>query len=107
MPKSLWVPSPEGVATANLTAFMETVSNSWNCKLSCYKDLYKWSIAYPEQFWPAVWQFCDIRAKKPWDEVCANGHSMRDAKWFRGASLNFAENLLRFKDTKPAIVFVS
>ncbi|MCC6221576.1 MAG: acetoacetate--CoA ligase, partial [Deltaproteobacteria bacterium] len=42
-----------------------------------------------------------------WDEVCANGHSMRDAKWFRGASLNFAENLLRFKDTKPAIVFVS
>jgi acetoacetyl-CoA synthetase len=81
-----------------------------------YSALYRWSIERPEEFWTAVWRFCGIIAEEragrdPWDRVLLGGDRVAppDAKlgprWFMGAKLNFAENLLRFRDDRVAIVF--
>ncbi len=70
-----------------------------------YDALYRWSIEQPAQFWPEVWDFCDIRASQPWDSALENAAAMPGARWFGGSRLNFAENLLRYRDDRPALIF--
>ncbi|HEV2110589.1 MAG TPA: acetoacetate--CoA ligase, partial [Gammaproteobacteria bacterium] len=62
---------------------------------------------YPEKFWPLVWAFCGIKASQTWDKALEHGERMPGAKWFTGSRLNFAENLLRYRDERPALVFRS
>ena len=81
-----------------------------------YASLYRWSIDHPDAFWPEVWRFCGVVAEDrpgrlPWDEVVIGLDRMQPPdpalgpRWFTGARLNFAENLLRHDDGRPAIVF--
>jgi acetoacetyl-CoA synthetase len=75
-----------------------------------FQSLYRWSVARPDAFWPEVWDFCGVVAD-PWDEVVvglermAPPDSALGPRWFTGARLNFAENLLRFADDREALVF--
>ncbi|MGH7636856.1 MAG: acetoacetate--CoA ligase [Gemmatimonadaceae bacterium] len=106
----LWEPTPDQIRIANLTRFMAGIGSF------TYEELYAWSVAAPEQFWPAVWRFCGILAdehdgREPWHRVVigadrvAPPDPVSGPRWFPGARLNFAENLLRFHDDRPAIVF--
>jgi acetoacetyl-CoA synthetase len=70
-----------------------------------YAALYAWSIESPAEFWAAVWDFCSVRARHRYDTVLTDGHRMPGAKWFGGARLNFAENLLAHDADGTAIVF--
>jgi acetoacetyl-CoA synthetase len=81
-----------------------------------FASLYRWSVARPDAFWPMVWQFCGVVAderpgKPPWDDVVIGLDRMAPPdpelgpRWFPGARLNFAENLLRYADDHPALVF--
>ncbi|MCY3731436.1 MAG: acetoacetate--CoA ligase, partial [Rhodospirillaceae bacterium] len=69
-----------------------------------YAGLYRWSITQPAAFWAACWDFCGIRATQPYATVLAAGEKMPGARWFDGACLNFAANLLRVDDESAAIV---
>ena len=99
MTDKLWQPSEERIANANLTRFMQSLG------FSDYGDLYRWSIDHPEEFWEKVWTFGEVKASQTWDHVLVDKDKMPGAKWFTGAKLNFAENLLRFRDDKIAIIF--
>ena len=57
------------------------------------------------EFWDLFWEFAGIIASKPYDRVVDDPGKMPGAKWFAGAELNFAENLLRFRDDKTALIF--
>jgi acetoacetyl-CoA synthetase len=70
-----------------------------------YGALYEWSIESPAEFWAAVWSFCDIRASRPYDSVLRDAARMPGAKWFEGAQLNFAANLLEHEASGTALVF--
>lgn len=81
-----------------------------------YAEWHSWSCEHPELFWPAVWRHSGIVAeerwnREPWDEVVTGYARMAppDAdlgpRWFAGARLNFAENLLRTRGKSPAIIF--
>jgi acetoacetyl-CoA synthetase len=105
----LWSPSREQIDRANLTRFMSGVG------VTDYPALYRWSVERPDAFWPAVWKFCDVVAEEragtePWDRVLAGGDRVAPPdpqfgpRWFEGARLNFAENLLRYRDDRVAIV---
>ncbi len=80
-----------------------------------YDSLWHWSIRDPEHFWAAVWRFCGVIAEKrgaaaPWERVVIGWDRMAPPdpvtgpRWFAGARLNFAENLLRYSDDGPALV---
>ncbi|MBI5501761.1 MAG: acetoacetate--CoA ligase [Deltaproteobacteria bacterium] len=105
MSKLLWKPSAERVAHANLTRFIEFVNRRHDLCLDGYDGLYRWSVAEIPAFWEAVWDFCGIRSSTRHDAVLENP-TMPGAKWFRGARLNFAENLLRYRDAHTALIFV-
>src|SRR3984957_3059209 len=71
-----------------------------------YADLYRWSIDNPAQFWAELLRFADVRASCAKDgPVIENPDAMPGARFFPSARLNFAENLLRYRDAQPAIVF--
>ena len=58
----------------------------------------------PDQFWRSVWTQCDVIGDDPGGPAVVGGSRMPGARWFPGARLNFAENLLRFDDSAPALI---
>jgi acetoacetyl-CoA synthetase len=105
MTQPLWTPDEQVITHANMTRFVKRVRQACDPKVKSYPDLYRWSIEHPERFWPQVWDFCDVRASQGWDQVLVDGHMMPGARWFTGARLNFAENLLRYRDDRSALIF--
>ncbi len=113
------MPDPERIRRANLTAFIEHIKNhkpNGAETVGDFDSLYRWSVGRPEAFWPEVWRFCGVIAEErpgrdPWDQVgigldrMAPPDAERGPRWFPGARLNFAENLLRYRDDQPALVF--
>jgi acetoacetyl-CoA synthetase len=104
MDRPIWQPSPERIERANLTAFARQVAEAHGERLRDYGALRAWSVAHPELFWPALWRFADVRASRPWRAVLEDGDRMPGARWFVGAELNYAENLLQRRDDYPAII---
>ena len=80
------------------------MSRRYDASIANFSSLYDWSIRHPEPFWGAVWDFCDIRAARRGDRVVEHFERMPGARWFPQARLNFAENLLRYRDAHPALV---
>jgi acetoacetyl-CoA synthetase len=104
MDQPLWQPSEERIAHANMTAFAHQMAKAHGAQLRGYRELRRWSVEHAELFWPALWRFADVRASRPWDEVLVDRDRMPGARWFVGAELNFAENLLRCRDDRPAVI---
>ncbi len=105
MTRPLWIPSLERVDGANLTGFTRYVNVRFGKDLAGYDDLYAWSITNIPDFWKSVWEYTGIKASVPYVSVLENP-VMPGAKWFEGARLNFAENLLSRRDEKTALIFV-
>ena len=104
MTNPLWQPSEERITRANLTAFMRYLTEDMEGALEDFSALRNWSVERPEDFWSAFWRFADIQASQSWEQVLVDGGKMPGAKWFEGARLNFAENMLRYRDDHPAII---
>ena len=105
MAAMLWQPSPERVASANITRFAERVRERHGVNADGYAALHRWSIENREAFWSLVWDFAGVVGDRGDGPVLVDGDRMPGAKWFPRARLNFAENLLRRRDDAPGIVF--
>ncbi len=105
MSKLLWQPSPARAAASNLQRFLDFVRAEYAPEIQNWHGLHRWSIRYPDRFWPVVWAFCGVQASATWTTVLENPTAMPGAQWFPGARLNFAENLLRYCDSHPALIF--
>ncbi|MDD5222541.1 MAG: acetoacetate--CoA ligase [bacterium] len=105
MRKPLWEPSAERKKQANITRFIELVNKKHGLKIKSYSELHKWSVESIQDFWAAVWEFVDIKASQKYTKVVEDLSVFPGTKWFPGAKLNFAENLLRYKDDRLAFVF--
>jgi len=104
MNKMLWSPTEERKKKTNIYRFMQTVNSKFGKDFTEYEPLHKWSVENIADFWATMWEFADIKFSEPYTEVISE-LKMPGAKWFQGARLNFAENLLRYKDDQPAIIF--
>jgi acetoacetyl-CoA synthetase len=100
----LWRPTAEEIQSANLTAFRHLVADRWRVDVLDYRALHDWSVTRPNEFWTSVWDFCGVIGD--WDRktVVEAFDRMPGARWFPDARLNFAENLLRCRDDRPAII---
>jgi acetoacetyl-CoA synthetase len=86
---------------------MARVRRTRGLAIDDYPGLYRWSIERPDEFWAQLWEFCGVRAARTGQTVLAEADAMPGARWFPEARLNFAENLLRRRDTDPALIFRS
>ncbi|MDW8045515.1 MAG: acetoacetate--CoA ligase [Nitrososphaerota archaeon] len=105
MSKLLWKPSQECIENANIMKFIDFVNRRYGLSIRSYHELYEWSIREIEDFWSSLWDFLEIRASKSYEFVVDDLSKFPGARWFVGARLNFAENLLRFKDDSLAYIF--
>ncbi|MDH5451012.1 MAG: acetoacetate--CoA ligase [Candidatus Bathyarchaeota archaeon] len=105
MREPLWVPSEERIKQANITRFIKIVNEKYDLETSSYNELYKWSVENIQDFWASMWEFGEIRASREYDIVVDRLTKFPSAKWFIGARLNFAENLLRYRDDHLAFIF--
>jgi len=105
MKTPLWIPSDERKQEANITRFMGEVNARHDLNLASYSDLYDWSVNNIPDFWRTVWDFVDIKASQRYESIIDDLDKFPGARWFPGARLNFAENLLRYRDDHLAFIF--
>ena len=103
--KKLWEPSKKWIKNAEVTHFIEHVNKQYKKNIKDAKELYQWSIDSIEDFWAAMWDFGNVIASQKYDKVVEDLNVFPGTKWFPGAKLNFAENLLKHKDNQFAFIF--
>jgi acetoacetyl-CoA synthetase len=101
----LWEPSEKWVKNTEVSRFIEFVNNKYGQKIKDGKELYRWSVEEIPDFWDAMWNFSGIISSQPYDNVVEDLSVFPGTKWFPGAKLNFAENLLKYKDKQLAFIF--
>ncbi|MBU2490667.1 MAG: acetoacetate--CoA ligase [Proteobacteria bacterium] len=106
MGELLWTPNPERARNTNMHRFMERINEKYGQDFSEYGPLWQWSVDHIPEFWAEMWDLAGVKTSEPYRAVVDDAQKMPGAKWFSGARMNFAENLLRFRDDKPALVFV-
>ena len=102
--KALWQPSAEQIKRSHMQRFQEQLKSQLNLSFANYEELHQWSVDNPEQFWEQLWHYTDIRASEPYSAVLTDGEKFPGAQWFQDAKLNFAENLLRNRSDKIALI---
>ncbi|WP_281646315.1 acetoacetate--CoA ligase [Parendozoicomonas sp. Alg238-R29] len=100
----LWTPTPEHIEQTQIWQFLQSVNKKFGYQFSNYDELYTWSCEQREEFWPYLSEYLDIPLGD-YASVVDETQGMFAAKWFPGTTLNYAEQLLRHKGSKAAIVF--
>lgn len=101
----LWRPTEDAAKRSQMEAFRNRVGVTSGLSLPDYAALHRWSIEHRAEFWQTIWDCCEVRSSKPAAQVLQDDRFL-EARWFSGARLNFAENLLRCNDDRIAIVSV-
>jgi acetoacetyl-CoA synthetase len=96
----LWEPSEEFRETARISDYMRWLKDEKDVALSDYDELWEWSVTDLEGFWASIWEYCGIKASKPYERVLGK-RGMPGAEWFPGAELNYAEHVLRHAADHP------
>ncbi|MGA2320276.1 MAG: acetoacetate--CoA ligase [Solirubrobacteraceae bacterium] len=89
----LWEPTKEDRERAQISRFMAWAGERRGRPFADYAELWRWSVEQVEDFWAAIWEFCEVRASRPYERVL-DSRRMPGTHWFQGAELNYAENLL-------------
>lgn len=105
MTNALWQPDSSRIQKANLTRFTQLINEKYGQTLSDYSSLYQWSIHNSEAFWSEMWDFGDIISQQKGTEILSDADKMPGALWFPESRLNYAQNLLKFRDDTVAMVF--
>ncbi|MDX1525259.1 MAG: acetoacetate--CoA ligase [Pseudidiomarina maritima] len=100
----MWQPSAEQIEQARMTDFMRTINRQQQLQLASYHDLHAWSVAHSPTFWRSLWDYCDVIGE-PGEIIVKDADKLPGASWFPQATLNFAENLLRYRDDRIALIF--
>ncbi|HKS11991.1 MAG TPA: acetyl-coenzyme A synthetase N-terminal domain-containing protein, partial [Pseudomonas sp.] len=103
----LWRPSAAQIEASRMEAFRRWVSLRFNVQLDDYAALHRWSIEQRAAFWQSLAEYFQVRWHTAANQVLDEGAQMTDTHWFSGATLNFAEHLLRRRDQRPALIAVS
>ena len=101
----MYQPSVEQIERSQMFEFKEYINGRHGINLENYQDLHGWSVNQIPDFWEAVWSYFDIIHSESYTQIVDDVSKMPGAKWFNGARLNFAENLLRRRDDKIALIF--
>ncbi|MHC8314530.1 acetoacetate--CoA ligase [Pseudomonas sp. LB3P31] len=103
----LWQPDAKRIGKTRMEAFRRFIEQRHHLHADDYPALHQWSIDQREDFWQAIVEFFDIRFHDQPDAVLLEGAQMPSARWFPGATLNFAEHLLRRRDDAVAVVAIA
>src|SRR5262245_47300674 len=102
----LWTPDRQRIEHTRLTAFTRYLEARGQRALASYADLHALSVQKPDEFWNALWDFSNVIGDRGARVIDRPG-AMPGTKFFPDGRINFAENLLRRRDSGAAIVATS
>ena len=98
----VWIPSQDQILNSNLKKFTDFVEENTGKHFKSYDELHHFSISNPE-FWRFIIEFCKVEGE--WNGPIYEGENIFSAKWFPQSKLNFAENMLKNRSDKEALIF--
>jgi len=103
----LWSPSDELIQDANITHFMTWLNQQHGLQFDDYDTLWQWSVTEIEAFWESIAAYFDLKFSTP-PTTILESRQMPGAKWFTGATLNYAEHIFRQAvEDRPMLLFQS
>ncbi|MBB2914047.1 acetoacetyl-CoA synthetase [Streptosporangium becharense] len=87
----LYLTDPQQAARARAADFIGWLACERDVAVPTWDDLWRWSTTDIEDFWENVWTYFDVKAHTPYETVLAD-RRMPGARWFPGATLNYAEH---------------
>jgi len=103
----LWEPSPERANGSRMSRYLRWLEADRGLTFASYDALWRWSVGDLSGFWASIWDYFAIRAHAPYTSVLdpsVTGNRVEGARWFAGATLNYAEHCLQRDDDYPAVV---
>src|SRR5690242_3235438 len=100
----LWFPSAG--QRSRIGDFLDWLDRDRGLTFGGYPELWEWSTTDLAGFWRAVWDYFEVRAYRPPTDVLPDAR-MPGARWFPGATLNYAEHVLRMPglaDDDPVVL---
>lgn len=102
----LWRPSEARIQASRMDQFRREINQRFGLDLADYPALHRWSIEQRATFWDTLAERFEVRWHHTPIKALDEGRQMPDARWFPGATLNFAAHLLRRRDEGVAVVSV-
>jgi acetoacetyl-CoA synthetase len=105
----LWEPPADARETSRMGHYMSWLERERGLTFADYAALWDWSVNDLDAFWRSIWDYFQIIAHDEPTSVLADA-SMPGAVWFPGATLNYAEHILRMpgrKDDDPIVIAYS
>ena len=99
----LWRPSPERVKAARIEAYRAWVNRSYGLELADYHALHRWSVTEVERFWESIAEYFGVRFHTPPRQTLSS-RRMPGARWFAGASINYAEHVFAGRDPQALAI---
>ena len=104
MNEILWKPKPEDIIQSNMLNLGRKAKIWSNMQTLNYKELHKWSVQNPKEFWSLLWEDADIVGESG-SIIYQHNDNIRMSKFFPDGRLNYSENLLSGDENREAIVF--
>jgi len=98
----LWQPDDERVRRSKMFRFLQSVNETFSLHFNTYSELHRWSVEELESFWELYRKYSGIHFHHPPREILSS-LKLPGARWFEGAELNYAQNLLASSADKTAL----
>jgi len=100
----LWNPSESVKDEAEITKYIKWLDEKKGFSFETYDDVWKWSVNHIEVFWESIWEYFEVVSYTPYTSVLEE-QSMPGANWFPGATLNYAEHILRNAEKNKTAIY--
>jgi acetoacetyl-CoA synthetase len=91
---TLWTPPTDWRDRTRIGQFVQFAESRTGRAFAGYDELWRWSVDAPEEFWAGIWEHFDVHSE--YEAVLADAE-MPGARWFPGARVNYAQQLLDFR----------
>ena len=105
MTQPMWQPSQSRIEQTNLWRFIQSINDTHQLDITDFHQLHQWSIDYSDLFWEQIWHQCNLVASHKGNIILHDSSKMPGALWYPEAKLNFAENLLKFRNSSTALIY--
>jgi acetoacetyl-CoA synthetase len=102
--RALWVPTSERIASSNITHFLAYLEKTLGLRFEDYASLHHWSVTQPEAFWESIAHYYQVQFHTQPQSILQKGLRFWEAQWFQGATLNYAEHLLKRRGADVALI---
>src|SRR5436309_8815281 len=89
-----WTPPAGARERSRVGDFQSWLARERGRQFEGYADLWAWSTDDLPGFWRAIWDHFEVIAHRPPTDTLPDAR-MPGARWFPGATLNYAEHVLR------------